>query len=297
MKKLCVLLALILALTAFAGCAGNKPAELPADTAAPEATDPAQEPTESALEPAAQTAEPTEAPSVEAEYIDDFTVRCIDGSSFTLSEALRDHELVLINLFFTGCGPCGMEFPYLQEAWEMNSDKIAVIALTPDPDDTDEILNSYAKELGLTFPIAHEDGTGLRERFVQAYPTSILVDRSFRVAALEIGAKTSLQEFLDWFEGYTGDNYDPTVCTYTVFCYDCIFYDDIVGVVFNFCSDTACFQVTADETGKAVFTGPAARYHVEVYSIPDGLRLYDDPEWTTEPYSQTFWVAFSAAGD
>ena len=32
-------------------------------------------------------------------------------------EALQDHELVLINLFFTNCPPCRMEFPFLQEAW------------------------------------------------------------------------------------------------------------------------------------------------------------------------------------
>lgn len=293
MKKLCIIIALLFALVSFEGCGAKKPAEIPVDTEAPAYTEAPAETQNAATE----APNITEAPAVEAEYIEDFTVRCIDGSNFTLSEALQENELVLINLFFTGCGPCGMEFPYLQQAYEINSDRIAVIAMSPDPDDTDEALLDYAKEYGLTFPIAHEDGTGLRERFVQAYPTSILVDKNFRVAALEIGAKTSLQEFLDWFEGYTGDNYDPTMCTYTVYCYDCIYYDDIGGVVFNFCSDTACYQVTADETGKAVFTGPAARYHVEVHSIPEGIRLYDDADWTTEPYSQTFWVAFSAIRD
>ncbi len=57
-------------------------------------------------------------------------MECIDGSTFTLSDALKDHELVLINLFFTGCPPCRMEFPFLQEAWEQNSDRTGDLRLS-----------------------------------------------------------------------------------------------------------------------------------------------------------------------
>lgn len=116
-------------------------------------------------------------------------MECIDGSTFTLSEALKDHELVLINLFFTGCPPCRMEFPFLQEAWEQNSDRVAVIALSPDPTDSDAALTAYARELGLGFPIAREDGTGLYERYVTVgFPTSMLIDRSGKVAMVDCGA-------------------------------------------------------------------------------------------------------------
>ena len=36
----------------------------------------------------------------------DFTVTDIDGNTFTLSEALKDHEAVLINFWASWCGPC-----------------------------------------------------------------------------------------------------------------------------------------------------------------------------------------------
>lgn len=233
-------------------------------------------------------------PVSEAEYLDDFTVECIDGSTFTLSEALKDHELVLINLFFTGCPPCRMEFPFLQEAWEQNSDRVAVIALTPDPADSDAVLTAYAQELGLGFPIAHEDGTGLYERYVTVgFPTSMLIDRSGRVAMVECGAKDSTKAFLDWFDGYTGEDYDPGVCTYTVYCYGAEHYEDVEGVVINFCTDTTCTPVTSDESGAAVFTGPPARYHAQIVKIPEGWELVGgDAEWTTEPYGETWWIGF-----
>ncbi len=243
---------------------------------------------------AASPGEQEQSPASEAEILADFTVECIDGSAFTLSEALKDHELVLINLFFTNCPPCRMEFPFLQEAWEGNRDRVAVIALSPDPTDTDEVLTAYARELGLGFPIAHEEGTGLEERYVTVgFPTSMLIDRSGKVAMVECGAKDSTQAFLDWFDGYTGENYDPGVCTYTTYCYGVENYEDVEGVVVNFCTDTTCTPVTSAESGAAVFTGPPTRYHAQIVRIPEGWELASgQSEWTTEPYGETYWIGF-----
>ncbi len=226
----------------------------------------------------------------------DFAVTCIDGSTFTLSEALQDHELVLINLFFTNCPPCRMEFPFLQEAWSQNRDKVAVIALTPDPTDTDEVLKAYAQELGLTFPIAHEEGTGLYEGYVtEGFPTTMLVDRTGRIALIECGAYSATQDFLDLFDAYTGAEYDPRHSTYILYCYGEEGYEDVTGVVVTFCTDTTCVPVTSAEQGAATFNGPPARYHVKIITVPAGWKLNGDAEWDTELYGQIFWVPFTKA--
>ena len=65
--------------------------------------------------------------------LNDFTVKTIEGKTFTLSESLKDHDLVLINLWATWCPPCKAEFPFLQEAWSRNKDRVAVIALSVEP--------------------------------------------------------------------------------------------------------------------------------------------------------------------
>ena len=70
----------------------------------------------------------------------DFTATDTEGNAFTLSEALKEHEAVLINLWATWCPPCRGEFPDLQAAYEALGDRVAFIALSVEPTDTMEKL-------------------------------------------------------------------------------------------------------------------------------------------------------------
>lgn len=286
MKRISILLALLLVITMI-GCAEPRLTnDQTAETPAQQAETPAPAPETPAPDPVA--------PEVESVLVEDFTVQTVDGGTFTLSEAQQDHELVLINLFATWCGPCAMEFPSLQEAWSMSSDRVAVIALSIEPNDTLDVLKEYADGMGLTFPMGREEGTDL-ERFVtEGIPTTLLVDRTGRVAAVEVGAKTTTQEFLDFFDGFSGSNYNPNVCTYTVYAYDSE-GNMVEGVVVNFCSDTSCTPVTTDAEGAATFTGAPGRYHVQIVKMPEGMSPYyaDYMDFYTEPYAQTFWIPFA----
>ena len=284
MKHLSIFLAILLILACLPGCQKAPSEEAP--TASPKAQSAETEP------PASQLEEPVSG----AEILADFTVQTVDGGTFTLSEALRTHELVVINLFFTNCPPCRMEFPFLEEAWSQNSDRVAVIALSPDPTDTDEVLRAFTDELGLTFPVAHEEGTGLYERYVTlGFPTTMLVDRTGKVALVECGMKSSTEEFLKLFDGYTGRDYDPAVCTYRVYCYNVADDGDVAGVLVNFCTDTTCTPVTSAELGCAVFTGPPDQYHVQVVKVPDGWELAGEGDLYTQPYGESFWIPFREA--
>ena len=71
----------------------------------------------------------------------DFTAADTEGNTFTLSEALKDHEAVLLNIWATWCGPCQSEFPDLEKAYQQYKDKVAFIALSYDDGDTNEKID------------------------------------------------------------------------------------------------------------------------------------------------------------
>lgn len=141
----------------------------------------------------------------------DFTVTTFDGKTLTLSEVLQEKEMVLINVWATWCTPCAREFPFLQEAYEQYQDRVEVIALSSESEDTDEILAEYAAEKGLTFPVAR-DSVGLADAMeIDAIPTSIVVDRFGRICFIEIGSQPDAESFTCLFDAFLGDDYTQSI--------------------------------------------------------------------------------------
>ena len=91
----------------------------------------------------------------------DFTVTDVDGNTLILSEALKDHEAVLINFWATWCTPCRAEFPAINKVYEAYKDKVAFIALSTEPRDTNEIISAFREENGLTLPMGRDEGRKL----------------------------------------------------------------------------------------------------------------------------------------
>ena len=141
----------------------------------------------------------------------DFTVTTIDGETFALKDALKTHKAVMVNLWATWCGPCEMEFPYIEEAYEAYKDDVAIIALSVEPEDSDGILSEYAASHGLTFPVANGWNTGLYEKFVdKGIPTTVMVDRFGNVVLIEVGAQSSAVPFTATFDLLISDAYTET---------------------------------------------------------------------------------------
>lgn len=298
MKRLCFLLAMLFLMGCLAGCGSTAPSAEPApaaEEAAPETEAPAPAVEEPAAEPE-ETVPEQQLPEPEALYLEDFTVQTIDGGSFTLSEELEDHKLVLINLWATWCEPCREEFPYLQEAWSQRSDEVSVIALSIEPADDVNRMNACASSLGITFPVGNVGDTGLDRFASYVIPTTVVVDHDGRVLAAETGAKFSVEEFNELFDGYMSESFVLDSCTYVIYTYD-INMRPIEGVVLNFCTDYGCTTATSDENGCVEFTGTPARYHVQLLSAPEGRTKYSETELYTEPISQElFFILTEAEG-
>ena len=143
----------------------------------------------------------------------DFEVMTPAGDKIKLSEQLKDKDMVLINFFYTTCGPCVNEFPFMEEAYQMYKDDVAIIALDSFAGDNNDSVAVFQQTMGLSFPMATCAPTWFAAFGTQGYPTSIIVDRYGVICLVETGGLTSLRPFTSMFEYFTGDNYKQKVIT------------------------------------------------------------------------------------
>lgn len=139
----------------------------------------------------------------------DFTVVDAAGETYTLSEILKEKKMVLLNFFYTTCGPCVTEFPYMQEAYEAYQDKVGIVAL--DPMDDAAAVQGFQSSMGLTFPMVACQPAWSATFSVSGYPTSIVVDRYGMICLIEVGGLTSSRPFTSIFEVFSADDYQQKI--------------------------------------------------------------------------------------
>lgn len=137
----------------------------------------------------------------------DFTVTDSDGITFTLSEALKDHEAVLLNFWATWCGWCVYEFPYVNEVYNEYKDRVAFIALTTEPSDTDKVINDFRKENGLLFPMGRDENSKLADAVSEGLPTTVIIDRFGNMVFRHAGAFFSADEIRRVLDQFVGQEY------------------------------------------------------------------------------------------
>lgn len=148
------------------------------------------------------------------DVIDDFTLTTPEGDSYTLSALLEKYKAVVLNFWFAGCGPCAMEFPYLEEAYQDFKDDLIVLAITPY--DENEDITAYKAEKGLTFPMM-KDTLGITDAFVQeGFPTTIMVDRKGVYCFYECGSMPDKDSFVRLFTPFVADDYSESLVGFEI---------------------------------------------------------------------------------
>ena len=61
------------------------------------------------------------------ETMPDFTATLTDGTTVTLSELLKEKDLVVLNLFASFCKPCEKEFPEMEKIYQANRDRMEIV--------------------------------------------------------------------------------------------------------------------------------------------------------------------------
>lgn len=140
----------------------------------------------------------------------DMTVTTPDGTTYKISEILKEKKAVVLNFWFINCGPCEMEFPYMQEAYETYQDDLEILAVNP-YDGTNETIADYQRKHELTFPMAVIGEEWAQRMRIQGYPTTVVIDRNGIVSFVHTGMITTVEEFDKLFGFYTAEDYEQTI--------------------------------------------------------------------------------------
>ena len=133
-----------------------------------------------------------------------------NGESYTLSDLLKDKQAVVLNFWATWCGPCQVEFPYLQLGYEQLKNDIALLAVDQDSADNLVSVKQFASRNGYTFPMIYDTMNRLQSMFgVTDIPVTVLIDSEGVVRRIHRSSMTSADEFLSFVRPYLGETATP----------------------------------------------------------------------------------------
>jgi thiol-disulfide isomerase/thioredoxin len=116
----------------------------------------------------------------------------IDGGELDLADYRGD--VVVANLWWSGCGPCRQEMPLLVDVVDDVGDGTTLLGINTREPSKDNAL-SFMRGLDLDFPSFYDQGGEVLLAFdrirPQAIPSTAVLDRQGRLAALVSGEVTS----------------------------------------------------------------------------------------------------------
>ena len=156
-------------------------------------------------------------PDILGKPFPDFTLKDTRRNEFTLSEALKDHDAVLINFWEIYCDPCMREFPLLNEVYQQYKDRVAFIGLDFDPDDTLLDIANIRIEKKLGFPMGKTAGTGLNEYLgFLRLPSTLIIDRFGTLCFMQSNVFQDANEIARLLDTFLGDDYTESKVLSTV---------------------------------------------------------------------------------
>ena len=116
----------------------------------------------------------------------DFTLKCTDGTEFTLSQ--QRGKVVMLQFTASWCGICRNEMPHIESRiWQPYKDDADFVLVGVDREEPREVVEEYTAKLGTTYPmLLDENGDAfacyaLRKSGITR---NVLIDRDGRIVKL-----------------------------------------------------------------------------------------------------------------
>lgn len=138
--------------------------------------------------------------------VKDFTLTDVNGNTYRISDLLNEKKAVVLNFWFIGCGPCKMEFPFMQQAYDEYKDDIEILAINP-YDGTNATVKKYANDMSLSIPMFSVGQEWSNVFGLSAFPTTVVIDRYGMIAFAHVGSITNKETFEMIFTNFVSDGY------------------------------------------------------------------------------------------
>ena len=135
----------------------------------------------------------------------EFTLTDANGSSVKLSDYRG--KVVLLNFWATWCGPCTLEIPWFIELEQQYKSKgFEVLGVSMD-DDGWKVIKPYVAERKVNYRVLlGNDSVSQLFGGVDALPTSFVIDRDGKIAAVHVGLAEK-DEYVTEIENLLGEKH------------------------------------------------------------------------------------------
>lgn len=191
----------------------------------------------------------------------DFTVTDLEGNEYQLFDILdNQNKYVLIDFFYTTCGPCQQTAPKVNNAYEyFGCNNHDVVFLAIDNGDNNAQCEAFDQQFGVHYPtISGTEGGGnavCAAYGIGAYPTVILIAPDHTIVEQDIWPIPTAQTLINILEGYglTEQNCDISVDEIMDVTFD-VFPNPSNGIVNIQTDQTETYTIKVyDISGKMVF--------------------------------------------
>ena len=137
-------------------------------------------------------------PDSERKQAPEFALKDADGKLVHLSDYRG--KVVLLDFWATWCGPCKIEIPWFMDMQRKNKDRgFEVLGVSMD-DEGWEVVKPFLADLQVNYRVViGNDATAQLYGGVDALPTTFLIDRGGKIAAVHVGL-ASRKDFEDGIE-------------------------------------------------------------------------------------------------
>jgi peroxiredoxin len=115
----------------------------------------------------------------------DFSLKDADGKVVHLSDYRG--KVVILDFWATWCGPCKVEIPWFIEFQRQHQEGLAVLGVSMD-DEGWEVVKPFVAKAKMNYRVLiGNDQTSQLYGGIDALPTTFLIDRAGRIAAVHVG--------------------------------------------------------------------------------------------------------------